>query len=75
MRKTEYNGVLIMHCEFELCAYNKDLSCNREGISLDDRGICHECAPVSLPDEILIFIKEKHFRKLMEMYKKSGSEK
>jgi len=63
---------VIMHCEFELCVYNKDLSCGHEGISLDDRGICHEFVPVSLPEEIVIFIKEKHFKKLAEMHKKSG---
>jgi len=63
-----------MYCESELCVYNKDLSCGRDEVDLDTRGICCDYTEISVPAEFLEAIKQRHFKRQEEMRKKSGLE-
>ena len=63
-----------MHCECELCIHNKDWACTLEEISVDQKGICHNCYDVSIPEDVLDLLKERHFKRVKKIQIKSDIE-
>jgi hypothetical protein len=65
-----------IHCEVDLCIYNKDCNCTLDTIEIEPPGRCHQCMVISLsenleliPKDAVKLIKEEYLKNEEKLWK------
>ena len=53
-----------LNCEMDYCIYNKDFFCILSETQVNMLGMCEQCILISIPDDILRELKERHLEEI-----------